>query len=214
MPDLTEIGLEVEIWNSETDPGGPGEPAGLEDAPEPEEQEPEFDDDGEPVYRRRLRDLNSDPMPGLPRSSFAEWESGLVERSLVTQPEPPNVTSGSAEEAPLTGILPLERAERVCGHCRVGTCDSCRRAGRCLSCGEWIVPGHPEWRITTQYRPSGDFYESWIRTPEGMGASFVYTPEEASNETYIRDLIRRTTEELYRVRIPSLSFIIPLDESE
>jgi hypothetical protein len=135
---LALVSPEPEMWNSETDPGGDGDPTGAENGREVDDIE--FDDDGEPVERPR-RGPAVTRIPGdIPASSFADWES----RALPSSRELYVANRDRLNRELVARYIVNDEAVNPdgCSHCRGEdrddgnpSCSACDSRGRCMSCG-------------------------------------------------------------------------------
>lgn len=149
---LADVGLEPEIWSSDTDPGGEGDPVGDDDGDrdsDGDDYDAEVDEDGNELPRPRPR-RNSAPMPGIPRTSFAAWETSITDLNMEAEARAETIRALRRQELE---AAQARRAERIrammnadddrpqapeCSHCSDGLspgCDPCQAAGRCMSCG-------------------------------------------------------------------------------
>lgn len=80
---LAEVGLEPEVWSSQTDPGGDGDPCGADDGDRASEDD-DYDTDYEPPRPRRVRGRPAHTVRG-PASSFAEWEDRQIAAGMLRE---------------------------------------------------------------------------------------------------------------------------------
>jgi hypothetical protein len=184
VPDvLADVGLEPEIWSSDTDPGGEGDPAGADDGDrDRDNDEPEFDEGGEPVERPRRR-APSAPMPGIPRASFGEWERAIPElydqatarRLAIRELRVQEQEAAQAARAQRVRELLAEAADDhpECSHCEDGHCRSCWSAGRCASCNRTLPSAE---QAAEQYRTelAGAFAGNMGRNMDRAAMDAVY----------------------------------------
>jgi hypothetical protein len=176
---LADVGLEPEIWSSDTDPGGEGDMAGESDG-DRDDDEPEFDEDGDEVPRPRRR-APSAPMPGIPRASFRDWERGIPE--LYREAEDRRAAlrdirvreQEAAQAARAQRVRELMEAEDrpECAHCDEGNCGDCRAAGRCAVCSRPLLT--PE-QAGEQYRAqlAGTFARDMARNTDRAAMEAIY----------------------------------------
>jgi hypothetical protein len=140
---LAGIGPEPQLWSSDTDPGGEGDPAGEDDGESNRDDgEPEFDEDGDEVPRPRRRAPRT-PMPGIPRASFREWEQAVPSLNEEAEIRARDLSALRRQVidrniARIRDLMEAQDARAPCSHCEGGGCETCARLGSCMNCGRTL----------------------------------------------------------------------------